>query len=308
MNSLKNKYYAGTQKEKEFQNYNGNELKKIHLFMNEIYHQILFGEKPIDNKIFHEFKKYESSWMANEKNYFLINYDCNVIVKDESLVRDMLQKHEVFNHPIFDYLMHDASLEELKKFAYSESIMNLEFFDYLALAVIGVSDQAKVEIMSNLWDETGQGRVEKFHTVLFQNFLNDLGITYDRKQILESMSWEGVAGINLFNYFSIYSFNKTKYFGMLAATEMLDPPHYNKLINGITRIFSSNNIDHSYYTEHELVDVGHASGWLNHVVIPELLRKPYKTQDFWLGFYMRLDSTKKYYDQLLNSLIMKKAA
>ncbi|HDO9965256.1 TPA: iron-containing redox enzyme family protein, partial [Legionella pneumophila] len=264
--------------------------------------------KPIDNKVFHEFKKYESSWMANEKNYFLTKYDCNVIVKDESLVRGVLQKQEVFNHPIFDYLMHDASIEDLKKFAYSESIMNLEFFDYLALAVIGVSAQAKVEIMANLWDEAGQGCAEKFHTVLFQNFLNDLGITYDRKQILEDLSWEGVAGINLFNYFSIYPFNKTKYFGMLAATEMLDPPHYNKLIKGIMRIFSSHNIDHSYYTEHELVDAQHASGWLNHVVIPELARKPYKTQDFWLGFYMRLDSTKKYYDQLLNSLIMKKAA
>lgn len=308
MNSLNNEYYVITQRENEFQNYNGNELKKIHLFMNEIYHQIVFGEKPIDNKLFHEFKKYESSWMASEKNHFLTHYDCNVVVKDEALVRGMLQQHEVFNHPIFDYLMHDASLEELKQFAYSESIMNLEFFDYLALAVIGVSDQAKVEIMANLWDEAGQGRVEKCHTVLFQNFLNDLGITYDRKQILESMSWEGVAGINLFNYFSIYPFNKTKYFGMLAATEMLDPPHYNKLIKGIMRIFSSHNIDHSYYTEHELVDVAHASGWLNHVVIPELARKPYKTQDFWFGFYMRLDSTKKYYDQLLNSLIMKKAA
>ncbi|MFT4060467.1 MAG: iron-containing redox enzyme family protein [Legionella sp.] len=308
MNSLKNEYYIATSKEQEFQNYNRNELKKIHMFMNKAYHQILFGEKPIDNKLFHEFKKYESSWMASEKSHFLAHYDCSVVVKDESLVRDLLQKHEVFNHPIFDYLMHDASFEELKKFATSESIMNLEFFDYLALAVIGVSDQAKVEIMSNLWDEAGQGSVEKFHTVLFRNFLNDLGITYDRKQILESMSWEGVAGINLFNYFSIYPFNKTKYFGMLAATEMLDPPHYNKLIKGIKRIFSSHNIDHSYYTEHELVDVEHASGWLNQVVIPELARKPYKTQDFWLGFYMRLDSTKKYYDQLLNSLIMKKAA
>lgn len=308
MNGLKNESYITASREKEFQNYNANELKKIHLFMNEIYHQILFGEKPIDHKLFHEFKKHESLWMASEKNHFLTNYDCNVLVKDEVLVREVLQKHEVFNHPIFDYLMHEASLTELKKFAYSESIMNLEFFDYLALAVIGVSDQAKVEIMSNLWDEAGQGRVEKFHTVLFQNFLNDLGITYNRKQILESMSWESVAGINLFNYFSIYPFNKTKYFGMLAATEMLDPPHYNKLIKGIMRIFSSNNIDHTYYTEHELVDVAHASGWLNHVVIPELLRKPYKTQDFWLGFYMRLDSTKKHYDRLLGKIMMKKVA
>ena len=50
MNSLNNEYYVITQRENEYQNYNGNELKKIHLFMNEIYHQIVFGEKPIDNK------------------------------------------------------------------------------------------------------------------------------------------------------------------------------------------------------------------------------------------------------------------
>lgn len=109
MNSLNNQYYIRTQKEKEFQKYNGTELKQTHLFMNEMYHQILFGEKPIDSKLFHEFKKCESSWMASEKSHFLAHYDCSVVVKDEALVRDMLQKHEVFNHPIFDYLMHDAS-------------------------------------------------------------------------------------------------------------------------------------------------------------------------------------------------------
>ena len=90
MNRLKNEYYIAAPKEKNFQYYNGNELKKIHLFMNEIYHQILFGKKPIDNKLFHEFKKCESSWIASEKNHFLTHYDCNVDVKNESLVRDML--------------------------------------------------------------------------------------------------------------------------------------------------------------------------------------------------------------------------
>jgi hypothetical protein len=88
---------------------------------------------------------------------------------------------------------------------------------------------------------------------------------------------------------------------------MLDPPHYNLLIKGLKRVFH-NKIDQSYYVEHEIIDVAHADGWMKKVILPELALNPKKTKEFWLGFYMRLNSTQRYYDQLLHSFLTKKAA
>ena len=178
----------------------------------------------------------------------------------------------------------------------------------MALSIIGVNDQVKSEIASNLWDEAGQGNIQRFHTTLFIKLMNSMGLTYQRNQIIQNMIWEGIAGINLFSYLSFYPFNKMKYFGLLAATEMLDPSHYHKLIQGINRIVDDKKIDISYYTEHETIDVVHADGWLRKVVIPELDKRPAMTREFWLGFYMRLNSAKQYYDQLLNVFATQKAA
>lgn len=298
-------------KKNQYKNYDESKLKQVHLYLNQVYYKSIFGvneKDQINNKDFLKFKYIEAEWIDGEKRAVLSQYDCNHHVKNELAAQEALKKHPIFNHAIFDYLMNEANLNDLKKFVISESVLNLEFFDYLALAIIGVGDQAKSEIAANLWDEAGRGKIDKFHTVLFENFMNDLGLKYNRDDVISNMSWSGIAGINLFSYFSVYPFNKMKYFGMLAATEMLDPAHYNKLINGINRILIKNKIDHSYYTEHEQIDVEHASGWLNNVVIPELSKNPEKTQDFWLGFYMRLNSAKCYYDDLFCLLTIKKAA
>ncbi len=286
-------------------------LRKKHIEMNKWYHNMLY-DKNESNKFsesdYVKFKKMETDWIESEKKQCLRKYDCHVIVSNQEIVESALNSHGASPHPIFDYLAAEASLDDLKIFINNESVLNLEFFDYLALAVIGVSDQAKSEIARNLWDEAGRGKISQSHTVLFEKFFNDIGMKYNRHEIISNMSYEGIAGINLFNYFAIYPYNKMKYFGMLAATEMLDPPHYNKLIKGISRLFKHHPVNQQYYVEHELVDVDHASGWLQHVVIPELSVNPHKTSDFWLGFYMRLDSVKNYYDDLYHVLTMNSAA
>jgi hypothetical protein len=262
----------------------------------------------LDDDAYSKFKSVETRWYESEMRRCLNQYSCNVIINSENVVKAAMRRHKVFDHPLFDYMMTDASLDELKGFVKFESIMNIEFFDYLALAIIGTNNQAKSEIAANMWDEAGRGVIDKFHTVLFKKFIDDLGIHYNRNEILATMPWEGVAGINLFNYFAIYPFNKMKYFGMLAATEMLDPGHYNKLIKGIARICKGKNINHDYYIEHETLDVEHANGWLRNVIMPILAANPKKTQDFWIGFYLRLDSVKQYYDSIYQSLTMQSAA
>lgn len=286
-------------------------LRMIHLFLNQIYYNKLFGENEenaFELSDISKLKLIESTWLENEKNLCLNAYDCEKKIDSVTIVENALKQHPVFQHELFDYLCHDADIHDLKEFLLSESILNLEFFDYLALSIIGVSDYAKSEIAANLWDEAGRGNQQYFHTTLFKNLMTELGLKYNRSTIIETMSWQGLAGINLFSCLSIYPYNKTKYLGLMSATEMLDPPHYNKLIKGISRILGKQKIDQRYYIEHEHIDIEHASGWLNKIVLPEITEKPNKSRDFWLGFYMRLNSAQRYYDNLLKTFSKKKAA
>jgi len=290
---------------------NNSDVRKNFLKLNQYYHSLIFGDWELHfafkDKI-SEMKKIETAWFNQDKSECFKKYRCDRTVKNPYIVELALRDHPVFNHPLFDFLCYEADLFALKSFLLQESILNFEFFDYLTLALVGASDGAKAEIAANLWDEAGRGDLKKFHTTLFANLIKDLGLSYQRGKILKELSWEALAGINLFNYCSLYSYNKMIYFGLLAATEMLDPPHYQKLIQGMKRLFKETRIDQSYYLEHEKIDIDHANGWLRKVIIPELENNPHKTHEFWLGFYLRLDSAKRYYDRLLQLLTTKKAA
>src|SRR3990167_1295911 len=294
-----------------FQKHHQGYLRNMHLFLNKMYHDTLYGNDEslaLNDLRLCRFKKIEMEWIKFEKSQCLRQYDCNVEINNCSVIESVLKKHAAFNHPLFQYLSEEARLDEMKKFILNESVLNLEFFDYLALSIIGTSAEAKAKIITNLWDEAGRSDVERFHTTLFKKLLIELNLQYQRDDIIAAMSWEGLAGINLFSYLAIYPYNKTKYFGLLAATELLDPLHYHQLNKGLIRLFPRKNINRSYYVEHESLDVEHGAGWLNRVIFPQLSLQPEKTQDFWLGFYLRLDSVKKYYDQLLSMFILKQAA
>lgn len=285
--------------------------RMIHLFLNEIYHKVLFVEDEkyaIDIQQISKLKMIERIWIEHETTECLNSYRCDQIINGHFTIENAISEHSAARHELFDYLCYEADLNDLKSFILSESVLNLEFFDYLALSIIGVSDQAKSEIAENLWDEAGHGNIKMFHTSLFKNLMRDLGLSYNRNKIIETTTWEGLAGINLFSYFAIYPYNKVKYLGLMSATEMLDPIHYHKLIKGISRITNKEKIDTRYYREHELIDIKHGTGWLEKVVFPELTKKPEKLTEFWLGFYMRLNSVKKYYDKLLKLFTQQQAA
>lgn len=285
-------------------------LRKVHLYLNTQYYNLIFNH---DNKMVYDesalcqFKHIENVWIEHEKSDCLNRYDCYKKIQHCLDAERVLKEHPVYHHKIFTYLRYEASLNEIKHFIANDSVLNLEFFDYLAFSIIGVSEQAKLEIISNLWDEAGRGSMQLFHTIKFKKLMDNLGLQYRRESMISNMSWEGIAGINLFSYLSLYSSNRMMYFGLLAATEMLDPPHYTQLLGGFART-STNDIDIGYYKEHESIDVIHANGWMNKVVLPILNKHPDKIPDFWLGFYLRLDSVQRYYDNLLNAFMTKQAA
>lgn len=293
-----------------FKKNNENSLRKIHLYLNKSYHRLIFNqdeESSLSETETYKLKQIENIWIEHENSECFNKYDCYRQVKNVVDIENALYQHPAYQHEVFDYLCHQATLDDIKHFISNDSVLNLEFFDYLAYSIIGVSEQAKLEIISSMWNASGKGSIQYFHTMKFKKLMSGLELYYDRDKIINNMSWEGLAGINFYSHLSLYTANKMKYFGLLAATELLDTPHDQQLVNGISRANKNNKLDVSYYTEHEPPG-WYASGWLNQVVLPILRQRPNKLPEFWLGFYLRMDSVQRYYDKLLKYFQNKKAA
>ncbi|VVC76274.1 hypothetical protein AQUSIP_15830 [Aquicella siphonis] len=286
-------------------------LRKIHLYLNEAYRNLIYNQdedQALNEMQICKLRYIENVWIENEMVDCMNRYDCSRPIHSIEDAADVLAGHPVFQHPLYSYLRQEASLEEVKFLIWNDSVLNLEFFDYLILAMVGVSEPVRLEIAKNVWDEAGRGCLQQFHTILFRRILARLGMHYDRYEVVNQMSWEGLAGINLFSYMSLYQHHKIKYFGVLAATEMLDPPHYLQLLTGFSRLRMSAAVNPAYYQEHAEIDIQHAGSWMNKIILPELSRCPEKISDFWLGFYLRLDSVQRYYDVLLKHFLTRKAA
>lgn len=74
--------------------------------------------------------------------------------------------------------------------------------------------------------------------------------------------------------------------GMMAMTELY-PSHYQKLAAGCKRIGLSERDIH-YYSEHISVDVAHADGWLNNVILPISVKHPAAMTEIYHGALLRL--------------------
>lgn len=243
----------------------------------------------------------ESQWLFSEKRrvrsqaFFLS--PGNII---EELQR-LWKNHSVSSHALFDFLEHEANSHQLYYFFKSDSALNLLFFDLVAMTLVGSFPETRGEISQNLWDEIGQGSNEFTHVNLYKDLLYRRGINLPDDHYTHLYDWQGLAGYNLFMMGGVTRCHYYKLIGMMAMTELLDPSQYEKLVNGSRRLGLSARDVH-YYSEHISVDVDHADGWLNNVIIPVAERYPEALEEIYFGAQLRLQTCQDYYDNLLRTL------
>lgn len=182
-------------------------------------------------------------------------------------LRALCQQHPASHHPLFDFLASEASAAQIDYFFKSDSALNLLFFDLVAMGLVGSLPETRAEIAQNLWDEIGRGSTEITHVNLYKDLLKRRNIALPDNHFAHLYEWQGLAGYNAFMLGGVNRQHYYKSLGVMAMTELLDPPQYEKLVAGCRRIGLSERDVH-YYAEHITVDIGHADGWLNNVIVP----------------------------------------
>jgi hypothetical protein len=89
--------------------------------------------------------------------------------------------------------------------------------------------------------------------------------------------------------------------GTLGAVELLAPQRCTRLVTGAQRVGIGRKTM-SYYSAHAIIDVGHAEGWLDHVVGPQVAAVPAARVGIAEGLIARADASLDYFDYALTAL------
>ncbi|UQY44051.1 iron-containing redox enzyme family protein [Erwinia sp. PK3-005] len=243
----------------------------------------------------------EQNWLRFEAQRNLPLPDMTTADIFNQQLKTLWSEHRSAAHPLYDYLANQATINQLRYFFKSDSALNLVFFDLIAMAMIGSRQEVRGELSRNMWDESGMGSDSHTHTTLYRDLLERNAIEAASDDYAHLLTWQGLAGYNLFLLSGLNRQHYYKLIGALAMTELLDPSQYEKLVFAGKRLGLTDR-DLHYYAEHISVDVVHADGWLNNVILPVVKKTPEAMREIWLGANLRLNTVNDYYDHLLARL------
>ena len=200
--------------------------------------------------------------------------------------------HLLYEHDLYAFLASNATRAQLEWFLKMECAGEAAFDDLVALAQVGTRGEVKMEMASNYWDEMGKGRQQAVHTHLFHQLIDDLGIAAPDAN---ELPWEVLSGINLMIWSCIHRRNVFRAQGVLGAVELLAPQRCTRVVHGATRLGIRKKTV-VYYGAHAIIDIGHAEGWLAHVIEAQVREYPDARLGIAEGLLARADASLDYFD------------
>ena len=206
--------------------------------------------------------------------------------------------HPLYEHDLYAYVACEADRGAIEWFLRMEAAGEAAFDDLVALAQVGTRGEVKLEMAQNYWDEMGNGKSHKVHTHMFYRLVEDLGI---EAPAAHELPWQVLSGVNVMLWSAIPRRNAFRAQGALGAVELLAPQRCTRLVHGALRVGIAKRTM-LYYGAHAIIDVGHAEGWLAHVVRPQVAELPESRLGIAEGLLVRADASLDYFDWCLSQM------
>ena len=282
----------------------------VHRFLYEINaHRILppWSEHWHDYEhpaILDTFRKVQGAWLAHDRARFARQLGADLgAATFAGWAKDVCMGHASgVTHPLFDFLASDASFAQLRWFSAQETPFDIHFGDLVALLLPGVHGEPKMELAGNFWDEMGNGKLQSTHRQLRLRMMGKIDVPLDG--YLTDVDWFWLEELRLANMYFQTSADRRlapQAIGMLLATELVVPGRIDRQVDGWRRVGLSDEDIH-YLLEHVTVDVAHAQGWLDHVVMPLLVTNPELLPEVAIGVLRRLDAALDVCDRAMAEL------
>jgi len=178
-------------------------------------------------------------------------------------LRSFVAENPGVTHALFDFLRDRAHRGAFQEFLRLEVMRNEVVDDEVALLVVGLQGSMKKVATSNLWDECGNGKLDRFHTYWLRRLLNHTmdwdGIRDYRK---DSAPWFSRITSNSFNRVLTRPGYKYQAYGHFLVTEGWVLPHFERIVAGLRRTELRDPDVEVYFTAHIKLDPHHTAEML----------------------------------------------
>ncbi|CDG85685.1 iron-containing redox enzyme family protein [Janthinobacterium agaricidamnosum] len=215
-------------------------------------------------------------------------------------LREYVDANAALHHPLFDYLRDEAEPAALMEFLRLETCRNEIVDDEIALLLCGLQGNMKKAIASNLWDECGNGSLEKFHTYWLRRLVEQL---QDWEQLPQyrasSKPWFSSIISNTFNALVTRPAYKCRAYGMFLTTEARVAPHFSAIMGGLRRT----GLDHRdiavYFDTHMRIDPHHTDELLTAFSHQEPALNPVQVAEVVRGAHFAVAAGMAQYGRVL---------
>ena len=195
-------------------------------------------------------------------------------------------------HPLFEWLAHTATRDEMKWFLTQEAAGEAGFEDLVAYTQVKLPAQAKLECARNYWDEMGRGKPKAMHGPLLENMVVDLNLN----PTIDATVWESLALAN--TMLALARARRYTYhsLGALGVIELTAPWRAARVAKGMRRLGFSRRA-RAYFDLHAVLDIKHSSAWNREIIHPLVTANHECAQYFAEGALMRLQCGKLCFDR-----------
>lgn len=198
--------------------------------------------------------------------------------------------------PLFPWLAEQASLDQLKWFLRQEVAGEAGFEDLVALAQLKLSEQAKLELARNYWDELGRGNAGGMHGPMLARM--DAALALDHAI---PVVWESLALGNLMAGLAANRGYAYQAIGALGVVELTAPGRSAMTNAGMKRCGLPAEI-RQYYALHATLDVKHSEAWNREVIAPLVAEDPRRAPALAEGALMRLSAGARCFERYRREL------
>lgn len=202
---------------------------------------------------------------------------------------------------VYNWIAKAADRDQVLAFIAAEGGPDGGFDDLVAVAQLGITGEAKLELATNYWDEMGNGELEAMHTDLHRMTSETLGLKHSDRTKMSERALERAAfgGLLATNHWL-----QPEMLGALGMIELQAGPRCQQVLKGMRRC-ELPEVAQTFYRVHAEVDPRHGADWLAHVVGPMSVRMPHWRHRILRGAQWRIALNDAFLVELHQDLISK---
>ncbi|RYZ12900.1 MAG: iron-containing redox enzyme family protein [Comamonadaceae bacterium] len=246
-----------------------------------------------------DLRRYELHWNEQEEARLDLSGLPTCAEAFEPWYRRLHRQHRLEVAPFFEYLAHEATLDEMALYLGFEAQVDGRFDDVIAMAQLGMTGDMKLALAENYWDEMGNGELARMHTRLFARSIEAVDDVLGGAR-RRPVPVEALKNGNLLLMWALNRNYTSRLLGALAILEHTAPYRFSRTVHGMRRLGLPPDAIH-YHELHIEVDANHGRQLLRRVLKPLVQDSVWALREVCIGCLVRRNVARDYYDGMADA-------